>query len=209
MNFFFSSRRRHTRYWRDWSSDVCSSDLDRPDHGDVHRARDDPLRILRLLAVVRGHFEADPRPEGEEETDSRGAGGELAASREARERLYGVQRRPLDVLAPLAEDGDVHDEQDDHLADERDPEHPGREADVEIGEDRDQRDHPERKPGPGDVRAPLVHLRVREEGEAAGKRRFEDAVSEERCKPARHPELTAETVADERVEPARDRKSVV
>src|SRR3712207_8719677 len=24
---FCSSRRRHTRYWRDWSSDVCSSDL--------------------------------------------------------------------------------------------------------------------------------------------------------------------------------------
>src|SRR5476651_1676787 len=28
--FFFSSRRRHTRYWRDWSSDVCSSDLSAP-----------------------------------------------------------------------------------------------------------------------------------------------------------------------------------
>src|SRR3712207_9297140 len=27
MFFFFSSRRRHTRYGRDWSSDVCSSDL--------------------------------------------------------------------------------------------------------------------------------------------------------------------------------------
>src|SRR3989449_10555031 len=27
--FFFSSRRRHTRCSRDWSSDVCSSDLDR------------------------------------------------------------------------------------------------------------------------------------------------------------------------------------
>src|SRR5258707_7430037 len=27
--FFFSSRRRHTRYWRDWSSDVCSSDLEK------------------------------------------------------------------------------------------------------------------------------------------------------------------------------------
>src|SRR5258707_2833849 len=26
-SFFCSSRRRHTRYWRDWSSDVCSSDL--------------------------------------------------------------------------------------------------------------------------------------------------------------------------------------
>src|SRR3712207_7769493 len=30
--FFFSSRRRHTRYWRDWSSDVCSSDLLNRDH---------------------------------------------------------------------------------------------------------------------------------------------------------------------------------
>src|SRR5690606_39338688 len=27
--FFFSSRRRHTRFSRDWSSDVCSSDLTR------------------------------------------------------------------------------------------------------------------------------------------------------------------------------------
>src|SRR2546430_988917 len=27
MNFFFSSRRRHTRFDCDWSSDVCSSDL--------------------------------------------------------------------------------------------------------------------------------------------------------------------------------------
>src|SRR5690606_41096816 len=29
--FFFSSRRRHTRFSRDWSSDVCSSDLWVPD----------------------------------------------------------------------------------------------------------------------------------------------------------------------------------
>src|SRR2546422_9355614 len=28
MCFFFSSRRRHTRCSRDWSSDVCSSDLE-------------------------------------------------------------------------------------------------------------------------------------------------------------------------------------
>src|SRR5690606_40109939 len=27
LSFFFSSRRRHTRFSRDWSSDVCSSDL--------------------------------------------------------------------------------------------------------------------------------------------------------------------------------------
>src|SRR5690606_40425385 len=30
--FFFSSRRRHTRFSRDWSSDVCSSDLVLPNH---------------------------------------------------------------------------------------------------------------------------------------------------------------------------------
>src|SRR6266496_6164425 len=29
LYFFFSSRRRHTRSLRDWSSDVCSSDLER------------------------------------------------------------------------------------------------------------------------------------------------------------------------------------
>src|SRR5690606_40311423 len=34
--FFFSSRRRHTRFSRDWSSDVCSSDLEIA--GDLGRA---------------------------------------------------------------------------------------------------------------------------------------------------------------------------
>src|SRR5690349_6455717 len=32
VSFFFSSRRRHTRSLRDWSSDVCSSDLDLARH---------------------------------------------------------------------------------------------------------------------------------------------------------------------------------
>src|SRR5690606_40148630 len=35
--FFFSSRRRHTRFSRDWSSDVCSSDL--PEKGINHERR--------------------------------------------------------------------------------------------------------------------------------------------------------------------------
>src|SRR5207249_6000489 len=33
--FFFSSRRRHTRSKRDWSSDVCSSDLRAPASADA------------------------------------------------------------------------------------------------------------------------------------------------------------------------------
>src|SRR3712207_7900274 len=68
--FFFSSRRRHTRYWRDWSSDVCSSDLhfpgtkiittmarDKRDHareGDV--LVDDQLRHRHLWEEVGGIF---------------------------------------------------------------------------------------------------------------------------------------------------------
>src|SRR5690625_7458655 len=37
LRFFFSSRRRHTRWPRDWSSDVCSSDLrlQEPSHSAV------------------------------------------------------------------------------------------------------------------------------------------------------------------------------
>src|SRR5690606_2243052 len=35
--FFFSSRRRHTRFSRDWSSDVCSSDLWRSEDGGAFR----------------------------------------------------------------------------------------------------------------------------------------------------------------------------
>src|SRR2546429_9732291 len=35
--FFFSSRRRHTRCSRDWSSDVCSSDLRDHQESVLHR----------------------------------------------------------------------------------------------------------------------------------------------------------------------------
>src|SRR5690606_31070828 len=48
-SFFFSSRRRHTRFSRDWSSDVCSSDLKHRGVAvhpaeDVHGARRADLR---------------------------------------------------------------------------------------------------------------------------------------------------------------------
>src|SRR5690606_40516626 len=41
--FFFSSRRRHTRFSRDWSSDVCSSDL-----GKVEEAAQSYEKVLTL-----------------------------------------------------------------------------------------------------------------------------------------------------------------
>src|SRR5438876_6748434 len=45
--FFFSSRRRHTRWTGDWSSDVCSSDLPLASNSPVRR------ESLRLYFVAR------------------------------------------------------------------------------------------------------------------------------------------------------------
>src|SRR6266496_2954073 len=51
MFFFFSSRRRHTRSLRDWSSDVCSSDLVGPLLERGMAARDPWVRAMsRMLS---------------------------------------------------------------------------------------------------------------------------------------------------------------
>src|SRR5258707_11760914 len=42
---FFSSRRRHMRYWRDWSSDVCSSDL-----AECSTRAEDQLALVLVVA---------------------------------------------------------------------------------------------------------------------------------------------------------------
>src|SRR6266571_7670583 len=43
--FFFSSRRRHTRLTCDWSSDVCSSDLDNAGFAPFPAGRNRPLAV--------------------------------------------------------------------------------------------------------------------------------------------------------------------
>src|SRR5699024_11802844 len=45
--FFFSSRRRHTRSKRDWSSDVCSSDLEETGAAQL-------LRDVRIAPIYEG-----------------------------------------------------------------------------------------------------------------------------------------------------------
>src|SRR5690625_7912149 len=82
--FFFSSRRRHTRWPRDWSSDVCSSDLS-PGIG-----------LLGRALLLRDVF---PRPGltlrgGERRSEERRVGKERrwrgSAGHEKRKRSSGV-----------------------------------------------------------------------------------------------------------------------
>src|SRR3712207_2853590 len=55
--FFFSSRRRHTRYWRDWSSDVCSSDLYEDRAKKTTRAVAELLDLAGVSFAVLGNGE--------------------------------------------------------------------------------------------------------------------------------------------------------
>src|SRR5260370_32380470 len=53
VDFFFPSRRRHTRFKCDWSSDVCSSDLppcraEMPDLESLSEAKDDCLTVVGI-----------------------------------------------------------------------------------------------------------------------------------------------------------------
>src|SRR5690625_3281761 len=50
--FFFSSRRRHTRWPRDWSSDVCSSDLASVIFGGVRRVAYTVQGLVPLMAIL-------------------------------------------------------------------------------------------------------------------------------------------------------------
>src|SRR5437868_12350411 len=52
--FFFSSRRRHTRSKRDWSSDVCSSDL--VSIGVVHGKPSTVVNVNLLLVLDGASF---------------------------------------------------------------------------------------------------------------------------------------------------------
>src|SRR5207253_6212551 len=87
--FFFSSRRRHTRWPRDWSSDVCSSDLAAPapagPPAETTSPADAPL-AYRVLAdetnqsanTVEFHVltAADPKHDGIDRSEERRVGKE-------------------------------------------------------------------------------------------------------------------------------------
>src|SRR5690606_40810738 len=53
--FFFSGRRRHTRFSRDWSSDVCSSDLQ---SGVLQHAQIMIVELVTMTMALANHVRA-------------------------------------------------------------------------------------------------------------------------------------------------------
>src|SRR5215510_283069 len=105
--FFFSSRRRHTRWPRDWSSDVCSSDL-------IPRTKpfrlwcmcDPPMhRTYRGAPVTVPARDCSRVPRGPHVLDEGARSGSGPAARRAR----GARPSPMALASP-----DVH--QRDHGA---------------------------------------------------------------------------------------------
>ncbi len=97
------------------------------DAGDVDRRGHHLLRVARLLGVVRGHLEADPRPEAGEEADACQADAEHAcgaldalAPLKIEAGFSACQTKPVRA-ATLYDDGEGEDHQDDQLADQAIP----------------------------------------------------------------------------------------
>src|SRR5437762_14343509 len=85
--FFFSSGRRHTRYIGDWSSDVCSSDLDLSDGPREVRALRylaEPISALRRVVREIIEFVAN-QPRREDQLPARRAHGRSEERRVGKE----------------------------------------------------------------------------------------------------------------------------
>src|SRR6266496_6145209 len=92
--FFFSSRRRHTRSLRDWSSDVCSSDLD-PRIGEPGH-RSDPGLLAEPTSERASRHVCAPRERVEVERKGKVLQHPVAKRRELIASDLGVQ--PFDEL---------------------------------------------------------------------------------------------------------------
>src|SRR5690606_39799878 len=104
--FFFSSRRRHTRFSRDWSSDVCSSDLKDippPKQSDTKETRalvfdsyyDDYRGVVLYVRIFNGQIEKNSgfkmmatKKEGRSEERRVGKESKFAESRYHKMKLF-------------------------------------------------------------------------------------------------------------------------
>src|SRR2546422_603153 len=95
LAFFFSSRRRHTRCSRDWSSDVCSSDLE--SEGGAGR-RDEGVERVPLQITERGLYLTIDPAGGERTAILRDERPERLVPQPARLREASPRRQDVQVL---------------------------------------------------------------------------------------------------------------
>src|SRR5438067_13919883 len=100
--FFFSSRRRHTRSKRDWSSDVCSSDLCAAARPTAEAYFLNPISVMNATqrftsAAWNSENASTPSPVGSKRSEERRVGKEWrsrgSACDETRENKKGLQER--------------------------------------------------------------------------------------------------------------------
>src|SRR5256884_3316346 len=93
--FFFSSRRRHTRCSRDWSSDVCSSDLY---PWKILTGRNDRLPTLRQPGGLSGFLRRSESPHDQFGAGHAGTGLSAAYGIAAARDLAGEQFKVVAVV---------------------------------------------------------------------------------------------------------------
>src|SRR3989449_7466434 len=117
--FFFSSRRRHTRCSRDWSSDVCSSDL-----GEARPLTPGRGGGIRLAALrdLRGRGDDDllGGPDDEPDVEPREAADDAAD--EDRPAVRGLEESEEAELADPVEDVEPTRDEGEHRAPPEPPE---------------------------------------------------------------------------------------
>src|SRR5690606_39905718 len=89
--FFFSSKRRHTRFSRDWSSDVCSSDLPEGPYNKMIG-----LKVVGSAMTVRDYRNEKEQAEHAralEEADNRMEGEFKGKKREKKDNTRSEERR--------------------------------------------------------------------------------------------------------------------
>src|SRR5206468_6089748 len=89
--FFFSSRRRHTRSDRDWSSDVCSSDLE----WKLPPAPANPAPGQVAVSTRQGHGEPAPQEQALLEHPERSRYFQLHPARSEERRVGKECRAPV------------------------------------------------------------------------------------------------------------------
>src|SRR5207248_8375943 len=104
--FFFSSRRRHTRSYGDWSSDVCSSDLSGQAVGSAtSQARQSTSTVVASRAATSRASAARRSEERRVGKECRSRGGQAEQQKKIKRRYF----TEVNDIFPTGDHARVHD----------------------------------------------------------------------------------------------------